>query len=304
MLGYLARRIVLSSLFVLIGVSTALFFLLRLSGDPAAVMAGPSASPQVVAALRQEMGLNDPLWIQYVHFMAAAVQLDFGKSYRFDAPALPLVWARMPATLILATVVIVVTILISFPAGIWLTLRPASIASRIIFGLSYIAQAVPGFWLALLLVIVFAVRLRWLPSFGADSPVQIILPTLTLVPFLAARMTLMLNDSMRRVLDMEYVRTAHAKGLAPCTVVTRHILRNSMISVVTLIGLEFAQLSGGAVITEVIFSWPGVGSFLVEAVLARDYAIVQASVFLIAIAVMLVNLGVDFAHRTLDPRIL
>jgi ABC-type dipeptide/oligopeptide/nickel transport system permease component len=154
-----------------------------------------------------------------------------------------------------------------------------------------------------LLIIVFAVRLRWLPSFGAETPAQLLLPTLTLAPLLIARITLMLNDSVRRVLDEDYVRTARAKGLLPRQVLARHIMRNALISVVTLIGIEFAHLSGGAVITEVIYSWPGVGSFLVEGVLARDYAIVQACVFVIALVVMVINLGVELSYGFLDPRI-
>ncbi len=302
MLTRFAVKVVVQPVLVLAGVSTALFFLLRLSGDPASILAGPAASPQIIAALRQQMGLNDPIWIQYFRFLENAIRLDFGNSYRFTAPALPLVLARMPATMILASTVIVVSLLLGFPAGIWAALRPESIAAKVVYGLSYVAQAVPGFWLALLLIIVFAVRLRWLPSFGAETPAQLILPTLTLAPLLTARITLMLNDSVRRVLSEEYIRTARAKGLLPRVVLVRHILRNALISVVTLVGIEFAHLSGGAVITEVIFSWPGVGSFLVEGVLARDYAIVQACVFVIALVVMAINLGVEFSYGFLDPR--
>ncbi|CAG0989840.1 Glutathione transport system permease protein GsiC [Anaerolineae bacterium] len=303
MLTRFAVKVVIQLVLVLGGVSTALFFLLRLSGDPASTLAGPAASPEIIAALRQEMGLTDPIWIQYLRFLEHAIQLDFGNSYRFTAPALPLVLARMPATLILASSVIVLSILISFPAGVWSALRPGSIAAKLIYGLSYTAQAIPGFWLALLLIIVFAVRLRWLPSFGADTPAQLVLPTLTLAPLLTARITLMLNDSVRRVLDEDYIRTARAKGLVPRIVLVRHIIRNALISVVTLIGIEFAHLSGGAVITEVIYSWPGIGSFLVEGVLARDYAIVQACVFVIALVVMVINLGVELSYGFLDPRI-
>lgn len=303
MLTRYAVKVVVQLVLVVGGVSTALFLLLRLSGDPAATMAGPAASPQIIAALRQQMGLNDPLWIQYFRFLENALRLDFGNSYRFTAPALPLVLARMPATLLLATSVVSVSILIGFPAGIWSAVRPESIAARLIYGLSYAAQAIPGFWLALLLIIVFAVRLRWLPSFGAETPAQLLLPTLTLAPLLIARITLMLNDSVRRVLNEDYVRTARAKGLLPRHVLARHIIRNALIPVVTLIGIEFAHLSGGAVITEVIYAWPGVGSFLVEGVLARDYAIVQACVFVIALVVMVINLGVELSYGLLDPRI-
>lgn len=303
MLTRYAVKVVVQLVLVVGGVSTALFLLLRLSGDPAAMMAGPAASPQIIAALRQQMGLNDPLWIQYFRFLENALRLDFGNSYRFTAPALPLVLARMPATLLLATSVVSVSILIGFPAGIWSAVSPESIAARLIYGLSYAAQAIPGFWLALLLIIVFAVRLRWLPSFGAETPAQLLLPTSTLAPLLIARITLMLNDSVRRVLNEDYVRTARAKGLLPRHVLARHIIRNALIPVVTLIGIEFAHLSGGAVITEVIYSWPGVGSFLVEGVLARDYAIVQACVFVIALVVMVINLGVELSYGLLDPRI-
>lgn len=302
MLRRFAGRAIWQIVLVLGGISTLLFFALRLSGDPAATLAGPNASPEIVAALREEMGLNDPLWVQYGRFLRSAVRLDFGSSYRFNAPALPLVWARVPATLTLAIVVIIASTLAGFPAGVWLALRPRSWMARLVHGLSYAAQAVPGFWLALLLIIILAVRLRLLPSFGSGSPAHLVLPTLTLAPLLTARITLMMNDSMRRVLDADYVRTAHAKGLPLWTVLTRHIVRNALISVVTLIGLEFARLIGGAVITETIFSWPGIGSFLVEAVLARDYAIVQASVFLIALGVMLVNIGIEFSYGLLDPR--
>ena len=303
MLPRFAVKVVVQLVLVLGGVSTALFFLLRLSGDPASTLAGPAASPEIIAALRQEMGLTDPIWIQYLRFLEHAIQLDFGNSYRFTAPALPLVLARMPATLILASSVIALSILVSFPAGVWSALRPGSSAAKLIYGLSYTAQAIPGFWLGLLLIIVFAVRLRWLPSFGADTPAQLVLPTLTLAPLLTARITLMLNDSVRRVLDEDYIRTARAKGLVPRIVLVRHIIRNALISVVTLISIEFAHLSGGAVITEVIYSWPGIGSFLVEGVLARDYAIVQACVFVIALVVMVINLGVEFSYGILDPRI-
>ncbi len=303
MLARFAVKAVVQIVLVLGGVSTALFFLLRLSGDPAAVLAGPAASAEIISGLRQQMGLNDPLWIQYLRFLENAIRLDFGNSYRFTAPALPLVWARIPATLILATSVILLSILISFPAGIWTATHPNSIVARMVYGLSYIAQAVPGFWLGLLLIIVFAVRLRWLPSFGAGAPAQLILPTLTLAPLLTSRITLMLIDSVRRVLNEDYVRTARAKGLLPHVVLNRHVVRNALISVVTLVGIEFAHLSGGAIIAETIFSWPGVGSFLVEGVLARDYAIVQACVFVIAIVVMAINLGVEFSYGILDPRI-
>lgn len=302
MLRRFAGRAVWQTLLVLVGISTLLFIMLRLSGNPAATLAGPNASPELVAALRREMGLDDPLWIQYWRFVENAIYLDFGDSYRFNAPALPLVWARVPPTLLLAAVVIVVSTAAGFPAGIWMALHPRNWTAKLVHGLSYAAQAVPGFWLALLLIILFAVRLRLLPSFGAGSPAHLVMPTLTLAPLLAARIALMMNDSLRRVLDADYVRTAHAKGLSPRSVLIRHIVRNALVSVVTLIGLEFARLMGGAVITETIFSWPGIGSFLVEAVLTRDYAIVQASVFLIALGVMIVNLGVEFSYGFLDPR--
>lgn len=302
MTSFLVRRL-LQSFFVLVGVSLVAFLLIRLSGDPVVLLLGPDATPAQIAELQHALGLDQSLWSQYEHFLARAVQGDFGFSFRNNQPAMALVLARAPATLSLATSGFLVALLLAIPTGIFAATHrdgPLDAASRV---LALLGQAVPSFWLGIMLILVFSVRLRWFPAFGAGGLDHLVLPGLALGAFSAAVTSRLLRSSLLEVLSSGYIQVARAKGLRERTIVLRHALRNAAIPVVTVLGLQIGSLLGGSIIIEYVFSYPGVGRLVLDAISHRDYAVVQAFVVLLALVIAVINLLMDLLYAALDPRI-
>jgi ABC-type dipeptide/oligopeptide/nickel transport system permease component len=288
---------------VLLGISVVVFIILHLTGDPTLLLLPPDASAEDVARFRRAMGFDDPLYLQYWRFLKGAVQGDFGTSLRHDEPALGLVWQRMPATIELTGVALGVALVLAIPAGIVSAVfrnTPLDYVSTVV---ALMGQAMPTFWLGIMLILIFSVGLQILPSSGRGSAAHLVLPALTLGLFTTARIMRLTRSGMLEVLGQDYVRTARAKGVGERTIVWKHALKNAGIPVVTIIGLELGTLLGGAVITETIFAWPGVGRLSVQAIYNRDYPLVQAAVFVLASIFVLVNLVVDLLYTYLDPRI-
>jgi ABC-type dipeptide/oligopeptide/nickel transport system permease component len=299
---YVTRRLA-QALIVLLGISVVVFVILHLTGDPTVLMLPPDVTAEEVARFRKAMGFDDPLPVQYWRFLRGVLQGNFGNSLRHDEPALALVWERMPATLELTVVALAVALLLAIPAGIVSAIFRNTAVDYVSTVVALVGQAMPTFWLGIMLILVFAVGLQVLPSSGRGSFLNLILPALTLGLFTAARTMRLTRSALLEVLGQDYVRTARAKGVAERGVVWKHALRNASIPVITIVGLELGTLLGGAVITETIFAWPGVGRLSVQAIYNRDYPLVQASVFVLASIFVLVNLAVDLVYTYLDPRI-
>ena len=282
---------------------TAVFFLVRLGGDPVLLFLPMDIQAKDVNEFRQRLGFNDPLPVQYARFVAGAVRGDFGESLRYKRDALGLVLERLPATLALAGTALALTFLLAIPIGVISAMKRGSALDYVGMGGAVLGQAIPGFWLGLMMIYFFSVRLGWLPTGGTGSPAHFVMPSIVLTAFFAARLARLTRSSVLDTLGEDYILTARAKGLAEIFVVGKHTLKNAAIPVVTLAGLETAQLLGGAVITETIFAWPGVGRLTVQALLNRDFPVVLAAVFAISLTYTLVNLLVDVMYGWLDPRI-
>jgi ABC-type dipeptide/oligopeptide/nickel transport system permease component len=303
MTAYVLRR-VLYALFVLWGALTIIFIAIRIvPGDPAAMMLGASATQEDVDALRDRLGLNDSLAHQYVTFIGDVARLDFGDSLWLNRPVTKSVSERIAATARLAGAAMLLALVVSFPLGVLAALKPRSLLDRFVSILSLIGQSVPGFWLGIMLILIFARQLRWVPSAGSDTWKHMILPSITLAMPLIGILTRLIRSGLLDVLYEDYIRTARAKGLASHTVLTRHAMRNMLIPVVTVIGLQMGNLLGGAVITETVFAWPGIGRLLVDAIFHRDYPLVQAAILFITASFIFINLVVDLSYVYLDPRI-
>jgi len=299
---YLVRRLA-QSLVVLLGVSFVVFFILHLTGDPAAVLLPPDASAEDLQRFRQMMGFNDPFVVQYGRFLRGALQGDFGQSIRHGEPAFGLVVERMPATFELSGAALVIALALAIPAGIVSAVRRNTTVDYVSTVVALLGQSLPTFWLGIMLILVFSVHWGWLPSSGRGSPDHLILPAITLGLFTTARIARLTRSGMLDVLNQDFIRTARAKGVSDPPVVWKHALKNAAIPIVTIVGIELGTLLGGSVITETIFAWPGVGRLSVQAIYNRDYPVVQAAVFLLASTFVLVNLVVDILYTYLDPRI-
>jgi peptide/nickel transport system permease protein len=310
---YLVERLV-SAVFVLVGVSLIVFVLSRLvPGDPAQVMLGPLATPAELAALREQFGLDQPILVQYGRWLSRVAHGDLGRSIMLHRAVLPEIWERFRATLVLAAG----GMLLAFPlgglVGVVAAIRPGSGLDRLSRLVATLSISMPAFWLGLLLVIGFSVRLGWLPGTGMYSPVghgslgdllaHLVLPaiTLSLVPLaVVSRLT---RSNMLDAMDQDYVRTARAKGASESRVIARHALSNTLVSLLTVIGLQVGFLLAGAVYVEVVFSWPGIGSMMVNAILTRDFPLVQGGVLLIATSYVVINLATDLLYTCVDPRV-
>jgi len=301
-LTYIGGR-ALQGLVVMAGVSMIVFFALFLTGDPAALMMSPDASRAEIEAFRQAMGFNDPVWVQYGRFVGGVLQGELGTSLRFHRPALDLVMERLPATALLACVALVWSSLLGFLLGTIAAVRKNSAIDFAIRVISLLGQAIPVFWLALLLIIAFSLKLRWLPSSGIGSWKQLVLPSIALGAYYLSAITRLVRASLIEVLGENYIRTARAKGLSHWRVVVHHALRNALIPVITVQGMYFASLLGGALVTEIIFAWPGIGRLAVESIQNRDFPVVQAIVLFAAAVFVVVNFLVDLAYVWLNPRI-
>ncbi|WP_133512054.1 nickel ABC transporter permease [Candidatus Thiosymbion oneisti] len=293
-----------SALLVVFGVCTLVFLLIHLvPGDPVEAMLGESARPADRQALRAALGLDRPLGEQYLRYLGGLVRLDLGQSFQFQRPVADLLAERIPATLELAGAALALALVVAVPLGVLAARNQGGALDSGAMGLSLLGISIPNFWLGPLLILVFSLWLGWTPVSGRDGPVSLILPAITLGSGLAAVLARMVRGSVLEVLGEDYVRTARAKGLSEATVVRRHALRNAWLPVLTLIGLQLGGLLGGAVITETVFAWPGIGSLLVEAIQNRDYPVVQAGVLLISLAYVLVNTLTDLVYAWVDPRI-
>jgi peptide/nickel transport system permease protein len=300
---YVLKRVVLA-LPVLLGVSVVVFVAIRLiPGDPAQLMAGQAATQEVVQQIRQSLGLDQPVPVQYLYFLRNVVRGDLGRSLFNGAPVVEELAQRFPRTVRLALASIAVASLIGIPAGILAATRRSTWVDTTVMLVALAGVSVPVFWLGLNLILLFSVRLQWFPSFGYETWRHLVLPSLTLGAASAAIVARMTRSAMLEVLGQDYVRTARAKGLAERVVVNRHALRNALIPVVTVLGLQLGTLLSGAVLTETVFAWPGIGRLLVEAVLARDYPIIQGATLLIAATFVVLNVAVDVLYGLLDPRI-
>ena len=302
MRAFLVRRL-LRAVIVLWGVTLISFGVLFLKGDPSDAMAGADWSRQDRENFRQAMGFDRPWHIQYLDFLSKAVRGDFGNSLSQHQPTFQLVMSRMPATLELAGAALLVAIGIGLPLGILSATQRNGLGDHLAMGLALLAQAMPVFWLGILLILIFGITIPILPVAGRGGIENLILPAVALGAHSLARNARLVRSSLLEVLGQDYVRTARAKGLAERAVVLRHGLRNALIPVVTLIALDLGFLLGGSVITETIFAWPGVGRLIVAAIHARDVPLVQTAVTVLAIIFVLLNLAVDLIYTRLDPRI-
>ncbi|HET91996.1 MAG TPA: ABC transporter permease [Chloroflexi bacterium] len=290
-------------LVVLVGVSVVVFLLMHLSGDPAAVLLPLDTPPEDVAIFRREMGLDRPLPVQYAHFLSRAVRGNFGYSYHYRTDALFIVLQRLPATLKLAGAALLFSLFFSLPAGFVAATLKDTWWDLLIRSFVLVGQAVPGFWLALVLIMLLAVRWQWFPVSGSQGWQSLVLPAITAGSFSMATVTYILRSSLLEVMAKEYILTAHSKGVGPWAVLTRHALKNAAIPVMAVIGVQIGWLLGGSVVAEVIFAYPGMGRLAVNSIGYRDLPVLQAFVAVMAVLVVLLNLGLDVLYAWLDPRI-
>lgn len=300
---YIVRRL-LHGVLVLFGVSVIVFGLVHLGGDPVAMLLPLDAPPEQIEAFRHSMGFDRPLPVQYGLFLSRAVRGDFGYSYHYRRDAMSVVLERMPYTLKLAAAALGVTLVVAIPAGVLSALKRDSILDAFVRVLVLLGQAVPGFWMAVMLIMIVSVRLRWLPVSGADHGWRsLVLPAITTGSFSMAGVTRLLRSSLLEVLSKNYIVTARGKGVPQRLVISRHALKNAAIPVVTMIGIQTGFLLGGAVISEVVFAYPGMGRLAVTAVSYRDLPVLQSFVAVSASIVVVINLLLDLIYGWLDPRI-
>jgi peptide/nickel transport system permease protein len=302
MTTYIIRRI-FQAFLVLIGAVSLTFFMSRVTGDPASLMLPEDATQEAIDLFRTQNGLDKPIYIQYGNFMLHLLKGDMGTSLQQQVPVSQLIFERFPATLKLTFTALFLSIIISFPLGIFVALKRNTIWDLLGTTFALIGQATPSFWTGLMLILIFGVYLRVLPISGSDTWQHMVLPSVTLSFFVTGRLTRLIRSGMLEVMSAEYIRTARVKGLMERTVIWVHALKNASIPVVTMLGLEFASLLGGALIIETIFAWPGVGRLVINAVLQRDFPIVQGVVLISAATFVVVNLIVDLLYSVLDPRI-
>jgi len=301
--NFLLTRLV-SAVLVIVGVVCLVFFLIHLvPGDPVEVMLGESARPADREALRAALGLNQPLATQLMHYFSGLLRLDLGASLHSQRPIVDILMERLPATMELALFSLLLAVAIALPLGVLAALHKDRGWDAGAMSFSLLGVSIPNFWMGPMLILVFSLWLGWTPVSGRDAAGSFILPTITLGTALAAILARMVRSSLLEVLTEDYIRTARAKGLSMGAVIWRHALRNAWLPVVTLLGLQLGALLGGAVITETVFSWPGIGSLLVESIQKRDYPVVQACVLVISLTYVLVNTLTDLVYAWIDPRI-
>lgn len=293
-----------SATVVILGVLCLVFFLIHLvPGDPIEVMLGESARPADREALRQSLGLDQPLPVQFGHYLSNVMQLNFGNSLHSKRPIIDILAERIPATLELAIAALLVAVVIAFPLGVIAAVRKDSGWDHSAMVVSLLGVSIPNFLMGPLLILFFAVGLGWFPVSGREGFGSLVLPAITLGTAMAAILSRMVRATLLEVLGEDYIRTARAKGLGPGAVIWRHALRNALLPVITLLGLQLGALLAGAVITEAVFSWPGIGQLIIESIQRRDYPVVQACVLLISLSYVVVNTLTDLAYSWLDPRV-
>lgn len=284
-------------------VFTIVFFIMRLSGDPTMLFLPPDASTEDIERFRHDMGWDRPLLVQYFDYLGDVIKGDFGTSVNYNAPALEVVLERLPATLELTAAAFTLTILIALPAGIISAVRRNSIFSQLIMIVALLGQAMPGFWLGVMMILLFSVNLGWLPTSGRGTLAHLVMPSIVLGSWGAAKITRLTRAGMLEVLGDDYIRTSRSKGLSEYTVLVNHALPNVLLPILSTLGLTVGLMLGNAIITETVFAWPGVGRLVVQSVLRRDFAVVQVATVLLAVIFILSNLIVDILYTVVDPRI-
>ncbi|MBQ4767707.1 ABC transporter permease subunit [Pectobacterium versatile] len=302
MLRYVLTRLI-ESLVAIWGVVTLVFFVTHVLGDPTVLLLPVGAGQAELDAMRQSLGLDRPLMEQYVHTLWAMLRGDFGMSFQYMRPALDVVLQHMPATMKLAGTALLLGVLLGALAGTLAALMRGTLAELIVMTAALLGQATPVFWLGIMLILFFAVNLGWLPTGGSGSLAHLVLPGITLAVFVTASIARLLRSSLLDILREDYVRTARAKGLLPHTVFLWHVARNSLIPVVTMVGIIAGELLGGSVVTETVFAWPGVGRLIVQAIQVHDFPVIQAGVVVMAAIFVAINFIVDLLYGVLDPRI-
>jgi len=300
--AYVAARLA-TALLVIVGVSVVSFCLTFLTGDPAEIMLPPGATAVQIAKFRTDWGFADPLPVQYCRFLRRAVHGDFGVSLQHGQSSLPLIAARLPATLQLTVTAMALAVALAVPLGVLAATHRGGTVDLLTMGIALFGQSVPNFWLAIMMILLFAVSWGLLPTSGRGGWTHVVMPAAAIAINLMALLTRLVRTTMIEVLSEDFVRTGRSKGLREIAVVLRHALPNALIPLVTVVGLQFGYILGGAVVIETIFTWPGVGLFTIQAIMNRDYPVVQASVLILATAVVLINLAVDLLYVWVDPRI-
>ncbi|MCH8977019.1 MAG: ABC transporter permease [Proteobacteria bacterium] len=303
MLNYLGARL-FGALLVVVGVTTIVFMLIHVvPGDPVEVMLGESAQVADKEALRETLGLNLPLSTQWLNYVSGLLQLDLGTSLHSKRPVVEILSERIPATSLLAGTSILIALIIALPLGVLAAVRKDSFWDTGAMAFSMLGVAIPNFWMGPLLILVFSLWLGWFPVSGNDQTLSLVLPALTLGTALAAILSRMIRSSLLEVLNEDYIRAANARGLSPTTIIWKHGLKNAALPVVTILGMQLGALLAGAVITETVFSWPGIGQLTIESIQKRDYPVVQSCVLLISLSYVFINLLTDLAYAYLDPRV-
>ena len=291
------------SVLLIFGVLLLVFTMVRVTGDPAALMMSREASPEDLEEFRERMGFNDPLLVQFGHFMSGAVVGDFGDSLHFKTPAMPMVMERLPATLQLALTALILAVVVGLPLGLVGGFNPGSFIDTIARFLALLGQSVPNFWLALMMILYFAVQLRWFPSFGRDEWKSVIMPAFVLGLPVMGQIVRLTRSSVLEIRGEDFIRTAHSKGLERKTIYSKHVFRNVAIPLVSIIGIQFGYLLGGSIYIEAIFAWPGMGQLLEQSIGWRDFPLVQAIAVFTAVVVLGLNLLTDMTYALIDPRI-
>lgn len=299
---YLLSRVA-QALFVLVGVLVLVFGMVRVTGDPALLMLSREASVQQIEDFRHSMGFDQSIPVQFVSFAGRMLRGDFGRSMHYRLPALPLILERLPATIELAGVAMLMAIVLAVPLGIVGGSSPGSAWDAVGRAVGLFGQSTPSFWLALVMIIVFAVNLRWFPSFGREELKSVVMPAIVLGLGTMGQLVRLARSAVLEIRGEDYIRTARSKGLAPRLIYIRHVLRNAAIPLVSIIGIDFGYMLGGSIIIENIFGWPGLGRLAAEAIATRDFTLVQAIAFFTSLVVVALNLLTDFAYALIDPRI-
>jgi peptide/nickel transport system permease protein len=302
MYRYFLVRLI-QSVVLLFCVLLLVFAMVRVTGDPASLMMPREASPQEIEAFREAMGFNRPMAVQFLDFISGAVVGDFGRSLHFKIPALPLVLERLPATVQLAGVALLMAIVIAIPLGLIGGFNPGSPIDSIGRGLALLGQSIPNFWLALIMILIFAVRLGWFPSFGRDEWKSVVMPAFVLGLPTMGQLVRLTRSAVLEVRGEDFIRTAYSKGLEPNVIYTKHVLRNVAIPLVSIIGVQFGYMLGGSIYIETIFAWPGMGQLIEQAIGWRDFPLVQSIAFFTSLVVLAINLLTDVAYVLIDPRI-
>ena len=299
---YIVGR-VFQAVVALLGVTCVAFLLVSLSGDPAFILLTPEAGEEQRAAFRTLYGLDQPLPVQYARYVSHVALGDFGRSFAFNRPAIQVVLERLPATLLLTATAVALGVVVGMPAGVAAAVKASGPLDRLVMALVLLGQSVPTFWLGLLMIRIFAVNLRWVPVSGHGTVLHLVMPAVALGLYLAALLARLTRSEMLEALAQDYVRTARAKGLSERVVTVAHALGNALLPIVTLIGLQLGALLGGAVVTETVFAWPGIGSLVLDAILRKDYPVVLAAVEFVAFGFIAINMALDLLYGYLDPRL-